>query len=271
MEHQGSQVQQETEDTDVPHSPQQPPPQQQSSPTAQGSWKLARDRAKRNVRPSSRYSDAEYLFYCLMVAEEIEYSEPSSYEETVESKDWEKWMQVMIDEIDSLLKNGTWVLVERPNGRRVVSCQWIFKKKIEAADGDKVRYKVKLVARGFTQEHDINYKEVFSPVVKHTSIRILLAIVPRKDWELEQLDVKTGFLHGDLKETIYMAQPKGFIKPGDEGKVCLLKKNIYGLKQASRQWHMKFNTRMIKSGFMRSCYDECVYISYCGLSTLIYR
>lgn len=92
-----------------------------------------------------------------------------------------KWMQAMLDEIGSLLKNGTWVLVERPDGRRVVSCKWIFKRKIEAADGDNVRYKVRLVARGFTQEHGIDYDAVFSPVVKHASIRILLAIVVRKD------------------------------------------------------------------------------------------
>ena len=80
------------------------------------------------------------------------------------------------------------------------------------------------------------------------------------DWELEQLDVKTAFLHGDLEETIYMHQPEGFVRPGDEDKVCLLKKSIYGLKQASRQWHKKFDDHVLKSGFCRSKYDECVYI-----------
>ena len=204
------------------------------------------------------------------MAEEVEYSEPCSYEEAVESKDHQKWMQAMIEEIDSLLKNGTWVLVQRPDGRRVVSCKWIFKRKLEAAGTEKFRFKARLVARGFTQEHGIDYDEVFSPVVKHTSIRILLAIVARNDWELDQLDVKTAFLHGDLKETIYMTQPKGFVKLGDENKVCLLKKSIYGLKQASRQWHMKFNSHMIKSGFLRSSYDECVYIKSVGGAAIAY-
>ena len=137
-----------------------------------------------NVKPPARYSNAEYLFFCLMTAEEVEYSEPCSYEEAIESKEYERWMKAMIEEIDSLLKNGTWVLVERPDGRRVVSCKWIFKKKIGATDDEKVRYKARLVARGFTQEHGIDYDEVFSPVVKHTSIRILLAIVARKTGNL---------------------------------------------------------------------------------------
>ena len=111
---------------------------------------------------------------------------------------------------------------------------------------------------------------MFSPVVKHTSIRILLAVVARMDWELEQMDVKTAFLHGNLEETIYMCQPEGFIKPGMENKVCLLKKSIYGLKQASRQWHMKFYEHMLKSGFLTSKYDECVYIKSQGGAVVAY-
>ena len=141
-----------------------------------------------------------------------------------------------------------------------MSCKWLFKKKIETADNELIRFKARLVARGFTQEHGVDYTEVFSPVVKHTSIRILLAVVAKLDWELEQLDVKTAFLHGDLEETIYMSQPEGFVKQGMEDKVCLLKKSIYGLKQASRQWHKKFDDFVLRNGFERSSYDECVYI-----------
>ena len=250
-------------DIDAPQSDQQT----QIEP---GSYKLARDRVRRVIKPPAKYSDAEFLFFALLVAEEVEYSDPSTYEEAMDCKEWEKWMKAMVEEIDSLLRNGTWVLVERPDGRRVVSCKWIFKKKLEGADSENVRFKARLVARGFTQEHGVDYDEVFSPVVKHTSIRILLAIVARRDWELEQLDVKTAFLHGDLKETLYMAQPKGFVKAGDEGKVCLLKKSIYGLKQASRQWHRKFDDHVIKSGFLRSAYDECVYIKSVGGAVVAY-
>ena len=149
-------------------------------------------------------------------------------------------------------------MVDKLDGRRVVSYKWIFRKKIEASEPDGIRFKARLVAKGFIQEQGLDSDEVFSPVVKHASIRILLAIVARRDWELEQLDVKTAFLHGDLKETIYMMLPEGFIKLEDKGKVCLLKKSIYGLKQASRQWHRKFDEHMISSGFTSSQYDECV-------------
>lgn len=89
------------------------------------------------------------------------------------------------------------------------------------------------MAKGFIQEEGVDFNEVFSPVVKHSSIRVLLAVAAKRNWELEQLDVKTTFLNGDLEKTIYVAQPQGFEVPRSEQKVCLLKKSIYGLKQSS--------------------------------------
>ena len=100
----------------------------------------------------------------------------------------------------------------------------------------------------------------FSPVVKHSSIRILLSIVVMHDYELQQLDVKTAFLHGELEEDIYMHQPEGFIIPGKENLVCKLKKSLYGLKQSPRQWYKRFDTFMLSQGFKRSNYDSCVYL-----------
>ena len=162
-----------------------------------------------------------------------------------------------MEEIESLMKNRTWILVERPTTQRPVSCKWVYKKKVEA--GNKIRFKARLVARGFTQEEGIDYNEVFSPVVKHASIRILLAVAAQNNWELEQLEVKTTFLHGELDETIYMDQSEGFLVHGSESKVCLLKKSLYGWKQASMQWHIKFDEHMEKIGFQKSEYDSCVY------------
>lgn len=153
-------------------------------------YQLARDRVRRtDIRPPARYVDSEMIYFALCVAEEIEFSEPGSYKEAMGSKDKDKWLKAMIDEIDSLIKNGTWILVDKVEGRKIVSCKWIFKKKIESADNELIRFKARLVARGFTQEQGIDYNEVFSPVVKHASIRVLLAVVARLDWELEQLDV----------------------------------------------------------------------------------
>jgi len=114
--------------------------------------------------------------------------------------------------------------------QRVVGCKWIFKKKEGIPGVEGPRYKARLVAKGFTQVEGIDYNEIFSPVVKHCSIRILMAIVNQFNLELEQMDVKTAFLYGDLEETIYMEQPKSFVE--DKSKVCLLKKFLYGLKQS---------------------------------------
>ena len=106
----------------------------------------------------------------------------------------------------------------------------MFKKKEAVSEKEGERFKSQLVAKGYSQRHGIEYDEVFSPVVRHTSIRAVLTLVTHQDLELEQLDGKTAFLHGNLEEEIFMVQPKGFKKPGVENLVCRLKKSLYGLK-----------------------------------------
>ena len=113
------------------------------------------------------------------------------------------------------------------------------------------RYKSRLVVKGFTQMEGVDYNKIFAPIVKHASIRILLSIVVNFDTELEQMEVKTTFLHGSLNETIYMEQPEEFVKKGDEGKVCLLKKSLYGLKQSPRQWNLRFDAFIREKGFYK--------------------
>ena len=119
-------------------------------------------------------------------------------------------------------KNQTWVLVERKPNQKVVSCKWIFKRKQGATKHEPIRFKARLVARGCTQREGLDYTEVFSLEVKHTSIRVLMSIVAQFDWELDQLDVKTLFLHGDLEEKILMTQPEGFEKSKKKHLGCLL-------------------------------------------------
>jgi ATP-binding cassette subfamily B (MDR/TAP) protein 1 len=97
----------------------------------------------------------------------------------------------------------------------------------------------------------IDYSEIFSPVVKLTTIRVVLGIVAAENLHLEQLDVKTAFLHGELEEDIYMQQPEGFAIQGKENQICKLKKSLYGLKQAPRQWYKKFDNFMCSSGYTR--------------------
>lgn len=126
----------------------------------------------------------------------------------------------MNEDIKSLKENNTWVHVDRANGKKLVSCKWLFKLTDGRVEG--VKFKVRLVALGFTKPKGIDYNKVFSPVVKHTSIRMMLSLVAQEDMELEQLDVRTVFLHGDIEEQIYMTQPEGFAKKDEEDKVSKL-------------------------------------------------
>ena len=174
------------------------------------------------------------------------------------SKNNRNWIKAMREEMDSLVKNQTWTLVPNLGNRKVVSCKWIFKKNDILGVQDS-RYKARLVARGFTQKERIDFNEIFSPVGKHNSIRTLLAMVALFDLELEQMDVKTVFLHGNLEEKILMSQPEGFEENGYEDYVCLLQKSLYGLKQSPRQWYGRFDQFMISNGYHRSKYDSCVY------------
>jgi len=197
-----------------------------------------------------RYGFFDLAYYVLSSAMEVAGEEPLTYEEVVSSRDSKKWLVAMESEMESLRKNDTWTLVDRPLGKRVVGCKWLFKIKGAGID-KKPRYKARLIARGFTQIAREDFNEVFSPVVRHTSIRILLAMTAHLDLSLEQMDVTTAFLHGELEEDILMNQSKGFEVRGKKKQVCLLKKSLYGLKQSPRQWYRKFNTFMINQGFKR--------------------
>ena len=132
-------------------------------------------------------------------------------------------------------------------GKKSIGCRWVFKKKEGIPSIEDARSRARLVAKGYSQKEGVDLNEVFSPVMKHSSISLLLAMVALFDLELEQLDVKTAFLHGELEETIYMHQPKGYVIQGKEDHVCLLNKSLYGLKQSPRQWYKCFDIFMLKS------------------------
>ena len=196
-------------------------------------------RSTRIKRRPRRYDD-----HATSVALIANDDEPLCYQEVVEGSNSDKWKATMKEEMIALGKNGTWDLVELPKGRKIVGCKWVFKLK-QGVNDTEDRYKARLVAKGFSQKAGIAFHEIFSPVVKIVSIRIVLALVALFDLELQQLDVKTVFLHGDLDEEIYMEQPEGFLQHRNEKFVCRLKKSLYGLKQSPRQWYKKFDSFML--------------------------
>ena len=179
-------------------------------------------RSTREHKPSTRYPSSEFILL-------TEDGEPENYQEVLSLEEKDLWLDAMKEEMESSQKNETYELVEPPKGKKVLKNRWVFKNK---KDGEKiVKRKARLVVKGSNQKKGIDFDEIFSPVVKMTSIRTVLGLAASLDLELEQLDVKTTFLHGDLHEEIYMEQPEGFEEKGKEKFVCKLKKSLYGLKQ----------------------------------------
>lgn len=179
-------------------------------------------------------------------------------------EDSTEWWNAVNTEMASLRKNRTWTLVEPPLGRSIVSSKWVFSRKRDEF-GRPTSYKARLVARGFTQKPGLDFFETYSPVARMETVRLLLAVAVERDYEMQQMDVCTAFLNGDLREDIYMRQPEGFI---EEGKVCKLNKSLYGLKQASRMWNERFHKFLIGLGFRQSKFDQCLYIFGKGIEVV---
>ena len=152
--------------------------------------------------------------------------EPTCYSQAITSVEWR---QAMGHEIDALLANKTWSLVPRPTHQKVIRNKWVYKLK-QHADGTIDRYKAYLVAKGIDQVCGVDFLETFSPVIKPTTIRVILALVVHFDWPLCQLDVSNAFLRGILLEEVYIEQPRGFVDPLLPDHVCRLHKSLYGLK-----------------------------------------
>lgn len=147
---------------------------------------LARDKVRRqNIRPPSRYEDANLVAYALSVADDIEKEELKSYQEGQRSRDKRLWNNASDDEMDSLRRNHTWDLIEKPKRQKTVGCKWLYKYKLGIPGVEDRRHKTRLVAKGYSQKEGIYYNEIFSPVVKHVSIRIMIYIVVNRDYELE--------------------------------------------------------------------------------------
>jgi hypothetical protein len=174
-----------------------------------------------------------------------------------------RWKEAMKLEFDALISNGTWVLCPRPALHNIIRNKWVYKIK-RKADGSVERFKARLVAKGFDQQCGVDYTETFSPVIKPSTIRVILSLAVHFEWDIRQLDVSNAFLHGFLAEEVYMEQPQGFRDKDNPDFVCRLHKAIYGLKQAPRAWFTRLSTFLLDLGFHASLVDTSLFIFISG-------
>ncbi|KAJ9511243.1 hypothetical protein QJQ45_017167 [Haematococcus lacustris] len=172
----------------------------------------------------------------------------------------DSWREAMHTELASLHANGTWTLVERPSGARVLPTKWVLKIKRDAT-GAIEKFKARLVAKGFMQVSGVDVGDVYAPVSKHTTLRSLLALAAARDMEVHQIDVEAAFLNGTLQpdEVIHIQQPEGF-EEGSPNTVCRLQKALYGLRQAPRAWHAKLKQELEGMGFCASESDPALFM-----------
>ena len=188
--------------------------------------------------------------------------DPRSYKEAMARADAPLWKTSIGDELQSLKDHNVWTLIPRsqvPPGRKIIPSKIHFATK---RDFENVitRHKSRFVAKGFAQIPGIDFTKTYAPVARLESMRAILHIGAAMNWDIHQMDIKTAFLHGDLKEAIYMEQPEGGKEEGKEDWVCLMHKSLYGLMQGARNWNEKLNNIMVKElGFQRLAVDHCVY------------
>jgi len=155
--------------------------------------------------------------------------DPKTYQEAIRSIDATFWKEAIKSEIDSPESNKIWELTDLHKDCRPISSKWIFKKKLRS-DGSINKYKAKLIIRGYDQKKGIDYFDTYSPVTRIATIRTLITLAALFNLVVHQMDVKTTFLNGDLEKETYMTQPEGCEAPGQENKVCRLRKSLYSLK-----------------------------------------
>jgi hypothetical protein len=192
-------------------------------------------------------------------------TEPKNFYEASEHDDW---VRAMNEELDHIEKNNTWELVPIPEDKNVIGSKWVFNNKMNEK-GQVVRNKSRLFCKGYVQVEGQDFDETFSPVARLESIRMFLSYSCHKNFKVYQMDVKSTFLNGDLKEEVYMEQPEGFSLTDNPNYVCKLKKAFYGLKQAPRAWYYRLDKCLQEKGFKKGIVDNNLYIKSEGDNLLV--
>ncbi|GAU20588.1 hypothetical protein TSUD_297610 [Trifolium subterraneum] len=193
-------------------------------------------------------------------------AEPVNFEDAIKN---EKWLSAMIEEIESIERNNTCELVDLPYGKKTIGVKWVYKVKLNPK-GEITRHKARLVVKGFLQKEGIDFNEVFAPVARMETIRLVIAMAHYNGWSMHQMDVKCAFLNGPLDEEVYVTQPPGFIIKEDEFKVYKLHKALYGLKQAPRAWNKRIDKFLNDIGFSKCVTEHGVYVKNCAeIGTII--
>ncbi|GJZ97961.1 ribonuclease H-like domain-containing protein [Tanacetum coccineum] len=180
--------------------------------------------------------------------------EPKTYWEACKDQ---HWVEATNKKMDAFYINDTWDITEFPKDRKSICGKWVFKIKYKS-NGEIERYKARYVAKGYNQKEGIDFDENFSPVVNIVNIRCLINLVVQNDWSLYQLDTNNAFLYGELSETLYIDLPEGFFNLDDK-RVCRLKKSLYELKHAPRQWNAKLTHTLVENGFKQSKSDYSLF------------
>lgn len=219
----------------------------------------------RKFRPLSEiYNDTEVI----ELEDELMFvgaAEPTNFSQAVKDKAWKKAMET---EIAAIERNNTWRLTELPRGCKPIGLKWVFKLK-QNTDGEVIKHKARLVAKGYIQREGVDFEEVFAPVTRLETVRLLLAVAAKNGWEVHHMDVKSAFLNGDLKEDVYVSQPEGFVKKNQEHMVYKLVKALYGLRQAPRAWYVKLSRCLENLGFSRCPFEHAVYTKRKGDEILV--
>ncbi|GJU93847.1 putative ribonuclease H-like domain-containing protein [Tanacetum coccineum] len=188
-------------------------------------------------------ADSKVCMYALTVST----FEPKNIKEAMSDHGWIESMQ---DELHQFERPDVWELVPRPDGKNIITVKWLWKNKSDAYN-IVIRNKSRLAIKGYKQEEGIDFEESFAPVARFEAVRMFVAYATHKNFTIFQMDVKTTFLNGPLKEEVYVSQPGVFVDPDFPDHVYRLKKALYGLKQAPRAWYDKLSSFLVKHHFTK--------------------